>query len=142
MIHSADSRAMGCLAATLAVLFAACGDGEVRTGPAMEGKVPVARTEGAPQYTGPLFELEEELVLGIDEGEPEWQLFGSYVQLAVGDDGRMFIAGGPTESILIVSPEGELLGQFGARGSGPASTPRHSRSRAGGLLSEGSCRSR
>ncbi len=33
--------------------------------------IPLVRTEGGPKYSGSLFEFETDLILGIDEGEPE-----------------------------------------------------------------------
>ncbi|MFC1540333.1 hypothetical protein ACFL41_02440 [Gemmatimonadota bacterium] len=80
---------------------------------------PIVRTTGAPRHAGPLFELEEDLVLGLDEGEPEWQLFGQFVWFTAGPDERLYVATSPDYEIHIVSRTGELLGTFGRRGQGP-----------------------
>ena len=75
--------------------------------------------EDGPQYEGLLFEVREDLVLGTDDGEPKWQVFGSHVDLVVGDEGQMYMADRPSGNIFIVSTSGDLLGTFGGRGSGP-----------------------
>jgi len=81
--------------------------------------IPVVRTEGAPKYEGPLFGPTQDLVLGVDEGDPEWQQFGSVFDLLVAPDGRMVLSDSRRTELFIVSPEGELLHRFGREGSGP-----------------------
>jgi hypothetical protein len=51
--------------------------------------VRVARIVGGPRLDGPMFEFVSELVLGIDEGEPDWQMFSGYPRLLVAPDGRL-----------------------------------------------------
>lgn len=81
--------------------------------------VPLVRTEGGPLFEGQLFEIESDLVLGVDEGEPEWQLLAALPIFLVAPDGRMILVDYPRLEIFIVSPQGELLSRLGGRGSGP-----------------------
>ncbi len=81
--------------------------------------VPLVRTEGGPKYDGPLFDINEELVLGVDEGEPEWQLFYGSPSLIVAPDGRMVLVDIRKCAVYIVSREGQLIKQLGGSGSGP-----------------------
>lgn len=81
--------------------------------------VPLVRTEGGPKYDGPLFELTSDLILGIDDGEPEWQIFGGITEFLVNPDGRMILLDTPRLEVFIISPEGELLLRTGRKGSGP-----------------------
>ncbi len=78
----------------------------------------IINTEG-PKFDGSLFQLEKNLSLGIDDGNPEWQIFNRYISAEIGKDGILYLMNMPGYTVYIVSPEGELLGQFGGRGSGP-----------------------
>jgi len=84
-----------------------------------EDGVPIIRTEGGPKYDTPLFEIESDLILGVDEGEPAWQMFAYSPVLLVAPDGRLVLIDRETFSICIVSRSGELLHQVGREGSGP-----------------------
>ena len=86
---------------------------------ATDGGIPVVRTEHGPKYSGPIIEIESELVLGIDEGEPEWQMFASQPRLLVVNNGTMIIVDTEKFEIYIVSESGDLLVQAGGEGSGP-----------------------
>jgi hypothetical protein len=79
--------------------------------------VRTVRTLGGPKYEGPLFELESDLVLGVDEGEPAWQMFSMSPVLLVAPDGRMVLVDIRQFMIWIVSPDGDLLKQLGGKGS-------------------------
>ncbi|MFC1529231.1 6-bladed beta-propeller [Gemmatimonadota bacterium] len=81
--------------------------------------VPLVRTEGGPKYPGQLFEVEEELVLGIDEGEPEWQLFYGSPTILVAPDGKMVLTDIRKCAVYILTRDGELIAQVGGSGSGP-----------------------
>jgi len=81
--------------------------------------VPLVRTEGGPKYDGPLFEITSDLILGVDDGEPEWQIFGGIHEFLVAPDGRMVLLDAQRFEIFIVSPQGELLSRTGRKGSGP-----------------------
>ena len=81
--------------------------------------VPLIRTEGGPKYFEPLFHLETDLVLGIDEGEPEWQQFMQYPKVLIASDGRMVILDRQRSEVFVVSKDGELLHRWGRAGSGP-----------------------
>jgi len=81
--------------------------------------VPLIRTEGGPKYEGVLFELKRDLILGVDEGEPEWQQFGRSPKALVAPDGRMVLLDDRRTEFFIVSVDGSLLHRFGREGSGP-----------------------
>jgi len=76
-------------------------------------------TTGGPKYDTPLFELESELVLGVDEGEPAWQMFTSTPRFLFSPDGTIVMVDTREFIIRIVSHDGQLLHQSGRRGSGP-----------------------
>jgi|GEM_PF-3194603 len=81
--------------------------------------VPLVRTEGAPQHTGPLFEVELDLVIGRESGEPEWQIFWASPDILMAPDGRMVLIEPRRCEVYILSPQGELLVRTGGSGSGP-----------------------
>ncbi|MFC1529184.1 hypothetical protein ACFL41_00990 [Gemmatimonadota bacterium] len=81
--------------------------------------VPLVRTEGGPKYSGPLIELESDLILGVDEGEPEWQLFYRTPRILVAPDGTIILVDIQRFEIFFVSDEGELLARQGGSGAGP-----------------------
>lgn len=82
--------------------------------------IPLIENESGPLYGTPLFDLELDLSLGIDEGEPAWQIFGRQIAFDVSPDGSMHIFSIPnTEGIYVVSHEGELQGTMLPPGSGP-----------------------
>lgn len=81
--------------------------------------IPLIRTEGGPKYDGPLFEIEDDLVLGIDEGEPEWQIFWASPIILISPDGQMVLIDHRRCELYIVSKEGELIARTGRSGSGP-----------------------
>lgn len=84
-----------------------------------ELSVEIIRTGSNPKYEGPLFSLEQDLTLGIDEGEPEWQIFGRMIMPEIANNGQIYLMNMPGYTVSIVSPDGDLLGQFGGQGSGP-----------------------
>ena len=81
--------------------------------------VRLVRTVGGPKYDEPLFELESDLILGIDEGEPEWQMFSVAPRSLIAPDGRIVLVDTRRYEIYITSPDGQLECQLGGRGSGP-----------------------
>ncbi|MFC1529143.1 hypothetical protein ACFL6R_00320 [Gemmatimonadota bacterium] len=81
--------------------------------------VPVIRTADSPRHDGELYSVEEDLVLGIDEGEPEWQIFGRSIWFELGPDGLIYLMDRIDRTVHIVGKDGELLGEFGRSGSGP-----------------------
>jgi hypothetical protein len=81
--------------------------------------VRIAQIVGGPRSEGPLFDFVSDLVLGIDEGEPEWQMFSGYPRLLVAPDGRMVLADTRRYELYIVDRDGRLLHRLGRRGSGP-----------------------
>lgn len=81
--------------------------------------VRLVRTTGSPKYDSPLFELSSDLVLGIDEGEPEWQMFSGPPRYLISTDGRLVLADSRRSEIFIVSSDGDLLSRLGGKGAGP-----------------------
>jgi len=81
--------------------------------------IPLVRTEGGPKYDGPLFEIEDDLVLGIDKGEPGWQMFWASPIILISPDGQMVLLEHRRCELYIVSKEGELITRTGRSGSGP-----------------------
>lgn len=84
-----------------------------------EEGVPVVTTNPSPRHDGPLFTLKSDLVLGIDDGEPEWQLFSRLVFPLIATDGRMYIADYGRNEIFIINVDGTLHSRVGRKGSGP-----------------------
>jgi len=81
--------------------------------------VRTVRTTGGPRYDAPLLELESDLILGIDEGEPAWQMFTRTPRMLIAPDGKIVLVDTSDFSILIVSHDGELLHRMGRKGAGP-----------------------
>jgi len=81
--------------------------------------VPVTHTSQTPQVDGQLFDLSLDLELGIDDGEPEWQIFAFVTHALVAPDGRMVIADRRRREIYIVNPDGTLQSRAGGGGEGP-----------------------
>ena len=79
----------------------------------------IVHTVENPKFAGDLFSLEVDLTLGIDDGEPVWQIFGRMIFFELGPEGRIYLMDMTDNIIYIVSREGDLLGQFGGQGSGP-----------------------
>lgn len=105
---------------TLALVITACSEpGGHRVERLVEEGVAVVRTLNAPRHEGPLFTVTRDLILGIDEGEPAWQIFGMFIRCTVGKDDRIYIANYPDNFVYIIDPSGELLSRFGGTGSGP-----------------------
>ena len=81
--------------------------------------IPLIRTEGGPKYNGPLFDVEDDLILGIDEGEPEWKMFWASPSILISPDGQMVLLDIRRCELYIVSQVGELIARAGRSGSGP-----------------------
>lgn len=81
--------------------------------------VRLIRTIGGPKYESPLFELKSDLVIGVDEGEPEWQLFYRDPRSLIAPDGTIVLVDPRRLEIFIVSKEGQLISRLGGKGSGP-----------------------
>ena len=81
--------------------------------------VPLVVTQGSPQRQEALFDLESDLVLGVDFSEPEWQQFGALSAFLIGPDGQIVLADSRRHEVFIASSEGDLLARCGGHGSGP-----------------------
>lgn len=103
----------------LALLLSAQSSGNHRVVRQELDGIPFVRTEGGPKYDGPLFKVTHDLVLGIDEGEPEWQQFVQSPKFLVAPDGKMVLADFRRAEIFIVDKEGNLLVRTGREGAGP-----------------------
>jgi hypothetical protein len=53
----------------------------------------------------------------VDGAEP--YVFGQVAGVAIGDDGRIYVADGHATEIRVFSPEGEFVTRFGRKGEGP-----------------------
>ncbi len=71
--------------------------------------IPLVRTINGPKYSGPLFNTSSEIIIGIDEGEPEWQLFFGSPRILIAPDGTIILVDPRRFEIFIVSKEGQLL---------------------------------
>ncbi len=80
--------------------------------------IPLVRTEGGPLHDGPIFELTSDFILGTDEDEPEWQVFGGLWPIYA-SDGRVVLGDYRRSEVFIVSREGDLLHRLGGEGDGP-----------------------
>jgi len=81
--------------------------------------IPLVRTVGSPKYDGQLFNVSRDLVIGVDEGEPEWQMFGFIGSYLVTSDGRMVLLDSQRYEVFIVSESGSLIARVGRQGAGP-----------------------
>lgn len=75
---------------------------------------PGLRLEGSLSDAGPM-EIEEVAAVGRDDG----LIFGQPTSIAVGADGRVFVADVKRAFVWVLSPEGDSLGTIGRRGQGP-----------------------
>jgi len=89
------------------------------------GGVELVTTRGGPRYDGPLFELQEDLVLGPEAGGPEWRRFGGPPEILVAPDGEMVLTDPDGGDVYILNRDGELVAQVGepGRGSGAITEP-------------------
>lgn len=62
--------------------------------------------------------VEQELVVGQAEGEPEYQ-FGQISGVDVGSDGRIYVVDQQAQEVRVFSPQGRFLSRIGKAGSGP-----------------------
>jgi len=107
------------LLTVILIIAVLLGCAKENTNESNDSPVGIVQTSDSPRYDGPLFRLEEDLTLGIDEGEPEWQIFGIMIIAEIGEGGRLYLIDWSRNVVNIVSREGDLLGQFGGKGSGP-----------------------
>ncbi|MFC1529130.1 6-bladed beta-propeller [Gemmatimonadota bacterium] len=106
--------------AVLSILIVSCGNPSGHRLERFETEgVRTVRTSGGPKYDTPLLELESDLLLGVDEGEPTWQMFTRTPSLLVAPDGRLVLVDTRAFNIFIVSRDGKLLHQLGGKGAGP-----------------------
>ena len=104
------------------LLLAACG-GE--SGPEWQGTVTDSAGVEVVSNTGTgvwapedRWTVEQDLVIGTAEGDPDYQ-FGQIGGLDVGEDGRVYVTDQQAQQIRVFSPEGEFLTALGKPGSGP-----------------------
>ena len=72
-----------------------------------------------PFHDGPIFNIKKDLVLGVGDTGPDWQLFATWPQLLVGPDGTIVLGDSRRSEIFIVESDGSLRARFGGEGSGP-----------------------
>jgi len=118
-INTVLLRIQHTLLAIILIIAVLLGCAKENTNESNDSPASIVQKSDRPKYDGPLFRLEADLTLGIDEGEPEWQIFGKWIIPEIGEGGRLYLINWPGNIVYIVSREGELLGQFGGQGSGP-----------------------
>jgi hypothetical protein len=109
------------LALLLCIAGTACADGEPGwTGTISDsaGITMVANTNTGIWAPGGEWILEEELRIGVAEGEPQYQ-FGSVHRIAVDSRNRILVLDGMEQHIQVYSPEGVYQQTIGGRGEGP-----------------------
>jgi hypothetical protein len=81
--------------------------------------VRIVQVPGSPQSKGELFDLALDLELGIEDGDPDWQIFTFVTDALATPDGRMVIADRGRLEVYIIRPDGTLQARVGGRGEGP-----------------------
>lgn len=114
-------RSVHCLAC--ATLIAACGsglaDGEW-TGTITDsaGVAIVANPERGLWRDGQRWRIEEELRIGVADGEPEYQ-FGAIAWIDVDAEGRIYVLDQQAQNVRVFDGEGDYLRTIGRPGNGP-----------------------
>lgn len=67
---------------------------------------------------GEAWAVEQDLLVGTAEGEPEYQ-FGQIAGIDVGADGRIYVMDQQASEIRVFDADGEFITAMGQRGSGP-----------------------
>jgi hypothetical protein len=67
---------------------------------------------------GPVFTIEQELSIGVEEGEEAYQLAGIDA-VSADEQGRIFVSNQRDGEVRVFAPDGTFLFRFGRRGSGP-----------------------
>jgi hypothetical protein len=73
---------------------------------------------GGPIYEGAIFNLEEEMSIGEEEG-PEEYLFSRITDFDVDEEGNIYIIDGASAQIRIFGSDGKYLKSIGKKGQGP-----------------------
>jgi hypothetical protein len=115
-------RRTSCLVATtLALALAACADGgDSAAGPVVQDSagVQIITNTGQGAWQGDGWLLEEELRIGVDQGDPELQ-FGMLVGVDADDSGRIVALDQQARRVRVFDADGTLLHAFGRAGGGP-----------------------
>lgn len=104
----------------LSVLAVACGASpgtEVRTERESRGDTTIVRTLSGSVW-GSVTDLEEEVRIGLREGEEHFML-GSVAALAVGPDGSIYAMDTSVPALRKYAPDGTYVATFGREGGGP-----------------------
>ena len=67
---------------------------------------------------GEAWNVEQAMVIGTAEGEPEYQ-FGQIAGIDVGEDGRIYVIDQQAQEVRVFGPDGEYRATIGQAGSGP-----------------------
>jgi len=107
-----------------AFALAGCG-GESSSGVAWQGTVDtvagveVVANPAEPMHGGAdAWRLEEELNIGVIEGDPDYQ-FGAISDLVVDESGDIYVLDGQARRVMVYDSAGTFLRAFGRQGEGP-----------------------
>ncbi len=85
----------------------------------LETGVVVVNNPAEPIHAGDdAWRLEEDLSIGVLEGDPDYQ-FASIADIEVSDDDLIYVLDGQEKRIAIYEPNGAFVSQFGREGEGP-----------------------
>lgn len=103
-----------------AAMLVGCGGGSQWTGTITDsaGVTMVANTDQGVWSPSEGWTLEEDLRIGVVEGDPDYQ-FGQIGFVAVDSRGEMYVTDLQTQNIRVYSPQGEHLRTIGRPGAGP-----------------------
>lgn len=80
--------------------------------------IEIVTNSGDGIWRGAGWTVEQGLVIGTAEGDPDYQ-FGQIAGIDVGSDGRIYVIDQQARSVRVFSPEGTFVLAMGKEGSGP-----------------------
>jgi hypothetical protein len=100
--------------------LAACGDAGGWQGTVTDsaGVEIVTNTGTGSWRAGDTWTVEQDLMIGTAEGDPEYQ-FGQIAGIDVGSDGRLYVLDQQAREVRVFDPEGDFVVAMGQAGSGP-----------------------
>jgi hypothetical protein len=105
---------------SLFVIFASCGKQKTKWGGTIEevDGVTVVTNPIEPMYGEEIFSLEEELAIGVVEGEDAY-MFSRINDIDVDEEGKIYVAEGASAHIRIFDENGKYIRSIGRKGQGP-----------------------